>query len=280
MFKDVALGCVSLFLLVPAPASCEETRAELSSAQVQVVRSQGRTIARSRNFEIISTVSHLDLRQLAKECEQHRSRLLEDWLNADADIAWSPRCVIEVHRDRSLYGAVLGAGAGSSVGCTTIRVRSGRIAERRIDLRADADQWQHDALPHELTHVVLADRFGNRPLPLWADEGMGVLAESERKQEIRSSAARDVERRSRDVSVAELLYDSSLPGSSRRDAFYSRSAELVNFLVSRHDGATFVNFLDDVKRRGYELALRDHYDIPNVGQLQRLWSEREVVAFE
>ena len=38
------------------------------------------------------------------------------------------------------------------------------------------------ALSHELTHVVLADRFAGRQPPRWFDEGIATLADSTEKR--------------------------------------------------------------------------------------------------
>ncbi len=42
-------------------------------------------------------------------------------------------------------------------------------------------------LPHEVTHVVLADLFTTQQIPRWADEGIAVLAEPNAEQEIRAA---------------------------------------------------------------------------------------------
>ena len=43
-------------------------------------------------------------------------------------------------------------------------------------------QWQTAALPHELTHVILADCFVGRLVPRWIDEGAALLADPAEKQ--------------------------------------------------------------------------------------------------
>ena len=50
----------------------------------------------------------------------------------------------------------------------------------RTNLRADHPQVLTAILPHEVTHVVLADLFTTQQIPRWADEGMAVLAEPRR----------------------------------------------------------------------------------------------------
>lgn len=233
----------------------------------------GWQVARSENFQVSTRTSQLDLADLCRACEQFRQRLTALWTDGDAPV-WTPCCEIVVHATLADYHRAVGAGAGKSVGCTTISMAQGRISQRRIDLRLDADGWRDDALPHELTHVVLADRFGAAPLPLWADEGMAVLAESARKQQARASAALHDSRHRAAPGAAALLFDTSLP-QQRRDAFYACSAELVSFLVDRKHGPGFIEFLHVAQQRGYEHALRQEYGIDGVTHLQTLWREHQ-----
>lgn len=269
-------GLLGLLLWFPILACGQE-----SSAEISITISGARQIAQTPNFQITTTLPQLDLRRLAAACEARRSRLLANWYGSDSprcEQRWSPKCEIVIHATQSHYRGYLGAGAGGSVGCTTISVNRGAVSQRRIDLRADAQGWQVDALPHELTHVVLADQFGNRPLPLWADEGMGVLGESLEKRLKRCRAAEVCEQQNQPVTAANLLFDTSLPRSRKVDAFYFRSCELVQFLIDRKGAPEFLNFLDAAMSRGYETALRQHYDINGVGELQQLWQTRELLT--
>lgn len=254
------------------------------STPVHMTTSRGWRIAETENFRISSQRGNVDLTKLAINCEECRTRLMAAWYGAgspEESSCWTPRCEIVIHPTLADYRQSLGPQAGASVGCTSINVQQGRVSQRRIDLRADAADWNVDALPHELTHVVLADRFGIRPLPLWADEGMGVLAESPAKRQIRFAAARKLELQGDRITPAQLFFDSSLPRSSKRDAFYSCSAELVQFLIDRKDAPAFVSFLEHAMQDGIDRALRDHYRIDGVAQLQRLWqADRDLARQE
>ena len=46
---------------------------------------------------------------------------------------------------------------------------------------ADIDRILASGLPHEVTHVILADLFPQQQIPRWADEGMAVLTEPREK---------------------------------------------------------------------------------------------------
>ena len=70
----------------------------------------------------------------------------------------------------------------TSPGFSTMGVSGGQIVTRRVNLRADHPQMLAAILPHEVTHVVLADVFTEQQIPRWADEGMAVLAEPATEQ--------------------------------------------------------------------------------------------------
>ena len=81
-----------------------------------------------------------------------------------------------IHASADAYAKATGKPAALT-GHATVRLTNGRATERRIDLRTD-DALIANALPRELTHVVLADMFADKPPPRWALEGMAILAGS------------------------------------------------------------------------------------------------------
>ena len=145
-------------------------------------------ILKSENFRVCTQSPGLFLDHVPGLSESLRSALQATWFDQQQAPDWSPRCDVIVHRTLAGYTRSLGPSVGNSVGCATIGLDAGRVVSRRIDIRLDDDDWTSDALPHELTHVVLADRFSVRRIPPWADEGLGVLAESSEKQSLRASA--------------------------------------------------------------------------------------------
>lgn len=85
-------------------------------------------------------------------------------------VEWDPRCEVVVHESRAAYQRAVGAGSERTYGSSLIRFTQDRVAVRRIDVLPNAE-GQLAALPHELVHVVLADRFSGRQPPRWVDEG-------------------------------------------------------------------------------------------------------------
>lgn len=74
--------------------------------------------------------------------------------------------MIVLHPDRESYLAAVGADAANTAGSSLVErnancdTKSANcISKRRIDLRGDRPDYLTAALPHELTHVMLADHF-------------------------------------------------------------------------------------------------------------------------
>jgi hypothetical protein len=152
-------------------------------------------------------------------------------------------------------------------------VDEGRVTKRRIDLLGGSTAYLTAALPHELTHVVLKDRFASSVLPRWADEGMAILADSTAKQERHFKDLRLAIAHHTTYHAAELLQIEDYPPPSRFGVFYGESASLTNFLVARKGPAQFVRFLGAARGTSYDTALRECYDIANVGELDRQWRQ-------
>ena len=149
---------------------------------------------------------------------------------------------------------------------------SKQVSHRQIDFRGDS-QHGAAALPHEMTHVVLADLLGGCQPPRWADEGMAILADPQNKQQLHQRDVQAAQASRLAFRAVELLTIDQYPHPSRVPAFYGQSASLTAFLVEHDDPATFVSFLRDAVSLGYghDAALREHYDIDNVAALEKLW---------
>jgi hypothetical protein len=203
-------------------------------------------------------------------CERLRRELHETWLTGAAD-PWAPRCDIVVHASVAGYVRELGAESRQSSGCATIDIERAKVIKRRVDLRADAEDWLTTALPHELTHVVLAARFTEKQIPRWADEGMAILAEPATKQASRRAAMQRALARTSGFSAADLIAQRTYPAGERRDAFYGQSMSLVSYLIERDSPAKFPDFVEASQRVGFERALADVYQIKSLTELDTRW---------
>ncbi len=178
-----------------------------------------------------------------------------------------------LHADLASYVAACGRGSEHTVGSSLVKVSDGRIESRRIDLVIGATDFLSAALPHELTHVVLKDRFPNGGLPRWADEGMAMLADPAAKQQRHEHDLDNAILNHSAFDTASLLSLADYPGSARMGVFYGQSAALVKYLVDQKSPQQFVAFVSRAAAIGYDKALRECYAVNNAHELDRLWTQ-------
>jgi hypothetical protein len=270
LFVSIAIVgpcCVAAAKAAEQPAS---SAAPASSEVVRVFETQGWLVQESASFRVICRKDFADARRLPEACEALRRQLQETWFGEAAE-SWSPRCEIVLHPGVAGYVRELGQGSQESSGCATIDIEKGRVIKRRVDLRADAADWMFSALPHELTHVVLADKFATKQIPRWADEGMAILSEPASRQATRRSAMQRALAKAPRYAAGELLALHDYPAGDRRDAFYGQSASLVAYLIERDSPAKFLEFLQLGQRQGFEQALTNIYGIHTTAALDARW---------
>lgn len=233
---------------------------------------QGRWyVVETANFQTCSEENESTARRTAEHAETLLAQLSLKWLGAAASKPWTPLCRIVLHRGRASYVAAVGQGSERTLGSSAITFNGGKITSRRIDLLAvDAEPFTN-ALPHELTHVILRDRFTSGTLPRWADEGMAMMADPRTKQGRHLQDLRTAMANSREFSAADLLTMNDYPRSDRRQAFYGQSVFVTKFLIARKDPRHFVKFLERAAAIGCDAALKECYNIPDTAQLDRLW---------
>jgi hypothetical protein len=169
--------------------------------------------------------------------------------------------------------AAVGRGSERTVGSSLNRVEKDRVVSRRIDLLGGQTDFLTAALPHELTHVILRERFMKTKLPRWADEGIAILADTEAKQGRHFKDLQDAIAGRTTFSVAALVAMDGYPRSDRFGAFYGQSASLTEFLVSRKTPATFIQFIERADSDGYDKALEQYYGISGLADLDRQWRQ-------
>lgn len=169
------------------------------------------------------------------------------------------------------YGRAMGPGSERTSGCSTIQLEKGRVLLRRIDLCGTAEGCFTDSLPHELTHVVLADQFTDRRIPQWADEGIAMLAESPDKLQRRLNELKGIVAMNRTMGLHELMRLDQGPPVASRDAFYGQSVTVAGVLLERGTPGQLIRFVKVGQRHGYEQALREVYSIKSWSDLESEW---------
>lgn len=263
------IACV--LLAVTADCNCATTPASQASAI-----HGDRWTASSGSFRVTNRHPAQDAREIAKSCEAWRTSLQRFWCDGESH-PWTPRCEIVVHANQASYLAAAGAGAGSTFGSSYIEfAQNKQIKRRQIDFRGDS-QHGPASVPHELTHVVLADLLGGQQPPRWADEGMAILADAKAKRQLHERDFQSGLSQRTAFRAIELLSLDAYPHPSRVPAFYGQCVSLTSFLVSREKPAKFVAFLRQSAEQGYDTALRDCYAIDNVQELEQLWHADRLV---
>ncbi|MFO0961008.1 MAG: hypothetical protein U0800_26805 [Isosphaeraceae bacterium] len=222
------------------------------------------------NFRIM----HNDARladQVARIAEATRTQQAKRWAGMAPKTDWPTRCDIYLYAD----GKQLARDHNQpedSPGFSTMSVQDGKIATRRLNLRADHPHLLDAVLPHEVTHVVLADLFPTQAVPRWADEGMAVLSEPRTEQDSRTADLAEPLSTGRVFPVQHLMA-MDYPDSRFWGLYYAQSVSLTQFLVAQGTPAKFVEFLKASQKNGIEPELKRSYKIEGYADLQKRWLE-------
>jgi len=227
-------------------------------------------IHETASFRIFHTDPAL-AEQAAEAAEAVRARQGTRWESKAISSAWSPRCDIYLYPTARDFARMTGQ-PETSPGFSTMGVSGAQIVARRVNLRADHPQAISAILPHEVTHVVLADLFNEQQIPRWADEGMAVLAEPAAEQAGRASdlSAPLAERR---VFQLGQLMSIDYPEAKSWSLFYAQSVSLTRFLVGQGTPAQFVAFVKSSQRQGADAALREVYKFEGLVDLETRWRD-------
>ncbi len=207
--------------------------------------------------------------QIAKAAESQRKAIFERWSGPTAG-PWSVKCEIVIHPTAEAFTKATGRPAGST-GNAAVRLTDGRAESRRIDLRADDESLAENALPRELTHVVLADLFPDKPAPKWAVEGMAILASTPEEAGRYTRTLGRCAREGEWFTIAQLMDLKDFP-ADKITAFYCESVSVTEYLI-RAGGSerNFTIFLRDCQRYGTAQALKRQYNIDGPQALETAW---------
>ena len=117
----------------------------------------------------------------------------------------------------------------------------------------------------------MADRFTERRIPAWADEGISMLAESPDKLQRRLNELRGVVAAGHTLRLSRLVSLENGPASAERAAFYGQSVTLAGMLLERGTPQQLLQFVELGQRDGHDKALRDVYGITSWTALESEW---------
>lgn len=132
-----------------------------------------------------------------------------------------------------------------------------------------------ELLPHELTHLVLQEYFGERPIPRALNEGLAMYMEAGNRGDKYGGPAYEAVLRGKPFPLSELYAAFRYPKNPTMVwLFYSQSASATRFLVDRPGPESTAKMLAEVKHgRPMEDALRQatgqRGDV--LGGIERAW---------
>ncbi len=218
--------------------------------------------AYNENFSVLTPAQPSDqeakafAEKVLRQAEHYRKSLATEWLGEELP-AGAGRTIINVSftdKDTAL----------------TWPIDSHRRKCHMLYLSTSPERALGSALKHEMVHVIMATRFGQgKGLPIWIEEGIASRYDDQARVAKRRAIVNWYARTGRWPDLADVLGRQKI---SRRDASaYSVAASVTDFLLSRGDRQTVVNFGLEVTSTDIQTALRKHYKIRSVGDFQTVW---------
>jgi hypothetical protein len=257
-----------------APAAVANAGSPAAVEQPAVKHAAGSTngwqLAETTNFRLWHCQAQAQAEEVLRTAERARSHVYRKWFS-EAGVAWTPRCELNLYPNGQAYNEATGL-PPRSPGYAQTRFEGERVIGRQIDLRGDWPELLETVLPHEVTHVVLADKFGAQPLPSWANEGIAVL--SEPAANVTCHLRNLPRQRAAGLlsSMPRLLESRDYPDRHALGAFYAQSVSVVQFLAQEKGPKAFTAFLRCALRSGMAPALRRHYGM-TFEELETRWAQ-------
>lgn len=263
---------VLIFLASPTTlTACNSPNCTCNAPLARVAREHGYWLATSTNFQVCSFSSENEAKEVAARCEELRSSLIAAHGIVEEIKDWNPKCQVFLFSNKHKYGAAVGREAMETLGSSLVTPKSGAVKGRRIDLRTEVPNYLQEVLPHELCHVLIADFFHDGPPPLWYDEGLALLADSETKQTLHQKELRAGINRRAEFSLSEILTAKEYPSAGRVGIFYGQCASLARCLSKKGSPDKIHRFAKRCGEIGVNLALEECYDIAGLPELERQW---------
>lgn len=252
-----ALAIVSRIVMLLSLAIAVSEAAADDRAAVTTYRHAGWHVAETTNFRLYHALPEQRACDLVERCETMRTQLRKAWLMSDDTTSWTPKCDVFLYASPSHFQRGTG-NPPDRMGYASLNVGKGRVSMRRLHMRADEESILERVLPHELTHVVLADRFSYHRIPRWADEGVAVTSEPAAQRNELRVEARTALQRGRLFSIRQLVQLRDYPRDpASADLFYAQSAAVIEYLQQQTSPADTIRFVELCTRSGLDGASRD-----------------------
>ncbi|MBI1310035.1 hypothetical protein GC176_01920 [bacterium] len=221
----------------------------------------------SSNF-LVSAESESVANQVAAAAEFQRKKLAMLWYGHELP-DWAIRCSIEVDANPN-------KGAGGS---TSFKFSGGEVYGWRMRVQGSVERILDSVIPHEVNHTILACYF-RRKVPRWADEGAATIFEHDSERQRQIDEVQRLMHNGRRIPLRVLMSMSQYPSDmSQVMAMYAQSYSVTDYLIQKGGRQTFLSFLNDAHRRGWDAALRTHYEQKSIEHLEQDWAGWVMAGF-
>ena len=188
--------------------------------------------------------------EAAREAERHLGRIMRVYIQGRD---WPHTITVRIHKNHPEYVIEAGTPEWSGGGYSVRAYDTGHTV-RRVDLFALDKDGKYIAdlltktLPHELTHVVLHEYFGERTfrgLPLALNEGLAMYTEEGTAVRYERQLA-DAVKRGVYYKLPELFKMQRYPRNV--GLFYAQSASTTRYIIEHMTGGQFREFLAQIKK--------------------------------
>ena len=210
--------------------------------------------SRSENFVVMAAEKALADEALA-QAEQYRREIAREWLGAELppSVGQAVLHVEVTDGDDSAHTWV---------------VDDPRRQYHRVWVNGSRRQVLGSTLRHEISHVVMATRFP-QGLPLWINEGIASLHDDADRAATRKRIIDWYAQTGNWPPLPRILAAKAMRAHDQET--YSVAASLTEYFLSLEDKATLVAFAATGTQRNWDEALREHYGIRGINQLQQSW---------
>jgi hypothetical protein len=236
----------------------------LSAVLTVFVCSQVPVAARHQTANFVVYAETPEVAKLvAESAENHRKDLAKAWHGKNLR-DWSTPCRINVTITM-----------GRTHAFTEMSYAKGKVVAHQIEIKGTLDHILKGPLPHELTHVLLGHHFG-RQAPRWADEGAAILSEDESQGAAQRKTFNKILAAEKHYPLRAFFAMKEYPADMQ--CLYAQGHSVSRFLVAAKGRQTFLAFVSDGLRIGWDDAVRRKYGYKNVEDLETAWLESQSAA--
>ena len=214
--------------------------------------------ATSVNFDVTADTQEV-AEVFAKAAEDYRRTKALEWLGREMP-RWKERCPLSVKIGRE------------SGGDTEFTFDDGAkvVLRQRMRVWGDYKKMLNSILPHEVTHTVFAQHFGEA-VPRWADEGGSVLSENNQERYDHDLRCRQILNQGQGMYLKQLFSLNKYPPD--QFTLYAQGYSVTQYLVDKGGRQKFLEFVKLGMRNGnrnWNEAARA-YEFDSVDDLQVAW---------